>query len=145
MHSAPNIAQNRPPLPDNVLLYDGECGFCSASIDFIVRHENEPILYFAPQQGEVGKFVLKQIYGNNTQPESIVLFRREQVLIESDAALSIAILMGGFWKTLGYIGFIFPRMIRDGVYRLFARNRHRFLKKTQCRLYPPEIQKRFLD
>ena len=33
-----------------ILLFDGECGFCNKSIQFILKHESKPKLKFAALQ-----------------------------------------------------------------------------------------------
>src|SRR3569833_895954 len=38
-----------------VVLYDGECGLCHRSVKFILRHEADHELRFAPLQGELAK------------------------------------------------------------------------------------------
>ena len=47
----------------SVLLYDGDCGFCAGSVQFVLRHEPAAArarLAFAPLQGAFGTRVREQ-------------------------------------------------------------------------------------
>ena len=69
---------------------------------------------------------------------------RERVTIRSAAGMRIAAYMGGVWR-LAAIGWAVPRPIRDAVYDLIARHRHRLVSEDQCYLPPPGVRARFLD
>jgi predicted DCC family thiol-disulfide oxidoreductase YuxK len=62
----------------------------------------------------------------------------EQLLARSDAILFMLKRLGGIWS-LGVVGNILPRPLRDGIYKLVARNRYRvFGKYDSCML--PDAQ-----
>ena len=47
---------------------------------------------------------------------------------------------------LARVGLVVPRVVRDAVYRLVARNRYRWFGRTEaCRLPTPDLRARFLD
>lgn len=76
--------------------------------------------------------------------ESIVLVEADLLYDESDAVLLLAGILGRPWS-LARVLFVFPKPLRDRVYRLVARNRYRiFGKRTACRLPTERERERFL-
>ena len=41
-----------------VLFFDGVCNVCNGTIQFILKHEREPILHFAPLQSKAAQYIL---------------------------------------------------------------------------------------
>ena len=133
---------------DQVLLYDGLCGFCNKTVQTILRHDRRGAMRFAALQSAYGEAVLAR------RPElrnvdSVVLVERlrdgeERVFIRSDAALRIAAYLGGWWKLL-LVFRVVPRAVRDFFYDLFARYRYKlFGKYDQCLVPPPDVRSRFV-
>jgi predicted DCC family thiol-disulfide oxidoreductase YuxK len=48
--------------PSPMLVYDGFCGFCSHSVQFLLRHERRHDLSFVTRNSELGK-ELRRIHG----------------------------------------------------------------------------------
>jgi predicted DCC family thiol-disulfide oxidoreductase YuxK len=69
--------------------------------------------------------------------------RPERALVRSAAALRVVGYLGGAW-TLLWIAWLVPRPLRDAVYDLMARHRHR-LSGDPCVVPGPEQRSRFLD
>ena len=40
---------------ERVVLFDGVCNFCNASVNFIIRHDHDGRFKFAPLQSEYGR------------------------------------------------------------------------------------------
>jgi predicted DCC family thiol-disulfide oxidoreductase YuxK len=54
--------------------------------------------------------------------------------------------LGGGWRWMARVGRLVPRKLRDAVYDLVARNRHRLARRSErCLLPTPEQRRRFLD
>jgi predicted DCC family thiol-disulfide oxidoreductase YuxK len=52
--------------------------------------------------------------------------------------------LGGVWRVVAWLRFM-PRVLRDGTYRVIARNRYRwFGKRETCRVPTAEERARFL-
>jgi predicted DCC family thiol-disulfide oxidoreductase YuxK len=134
------------PTPMTVLLFDGECGLCQASVRFILRHERHPTLHFAPLAGQFGSAVLAR-HPALASANSMVWVTDaegpdERVVIRSAAALGAARYLGGLWALLGVFVLI-PQAIRDRLYDLVARHRHR-IGLAACSLPMEEMSGRFL-
>ena len=141
--SAMNVSQP-------VLLYDGICGFCNQSIQFILRHDKKGTMLFAALQSDYAKAVLAE-HPELAGIDSLVLIERRsdtdepRISIRSGAALRVARYLAGTWK-LALLGYVVPRALRDFFYDQFAKRRYRwFGKHDTCMLPPPEVRSRFLD
>lgn len=128
-----------------IVVFDGVCNLCTASVQFIIKRDSKHRFMFCSFQSDYAQQILKDHSINFIEPESIILITKEGTLYESDAALTIARHLSGAWPLL-YAFKIFPRFIRDSVYKWIARNRYRFFgKKNACWIPTPELQARFLN
>ena len=123
----------------NIVLFDGICNLCNASIRFITRHDKNNTIQFASLQSETAKEILSQLNIDSKKIDSIIFISNEKMFIKSDAAIEIAKLLHGFPRLLKYFQFI-PRPIRDFVYDLIAKNRYRLFGKS-CSLQPSNQNK----
>ncbi|EMT53884.1 MULTISPECIES: thiol-disulfide oxidoreductase DCC family protein [Brevibacillus] len=132
--------------PDTILLFDGVCNFCNGAVRFIIPRDPAGRIHFASLQSETGQSLLEQ-YGLATHDlSSVVLIDQGTVYVYSDAILRVGRLLRGAWPIFSAIGFFFPRLVRDRLYRFIARNRYRwFGRSTVCLLPTAEIRARFLD
>jgi predicted DCC family thiol-disulfide oxidoreductase YuxK len=146
-----------------VVLFDGVCNFCDASVSFVIDHDPNGYFKFAPLQSAAGKELAaeydlvsetasaqtaKTASANTADDlipiDSVILVEDGQAYTHSTAALRIARKLTGIWPVL-YAFIIVPKPIRDFFYRLFAKYRYRmFGKKDECMLPSPEVRARFL-
>jgi predicted DCC family thiol-disulfide oxidoreductase YuxK len=129
----------------DLVIFDGVCNLCEASVNFIIRHDKSGVFRFVPSQSELGG-VLQRQYGINTADiETVILIRDGQAYTESDAAVRIAASFDGWWRLLSLVRWV-PRPVRDGMYRWIARNRYAwFGQKDVCLMPTPELRSRFLE
>jgi predicted DCC family thiol-disulfide oxidoreductase YuxK len=132
-----------------VLLYDGLCGFCDSSVQFVLARDPGGSMKFSPLQGEFAAGILKQ------RPElqsvdSLILVdttsdgSAPRVRVRSAAVLGVAGYLGWPWKSL-LVMQVVPRMVRDRGYDLFARHRYRvFRRYDSCPIPAADQQARFI-
>lgn len=127
-----------------VILFDGVCNFCNTTINFIIDHDPKQRFRFASLQSDAGQQLLRQHHEPTTDFDSVILLKGGKVFHKSDAALEIALDLGGLWPLL--YGFkIVPRFVRNALYDFVARNRYRWFGRLDaCRLPTPELRGRFL-
>jgi len=126
-----------------IILYDGDCGFCNRSIQFVLNHERSPLFRFTALQSEAG-IKLLQAHGLPTSdPDTIVLIDGNRSFVRSTAALRIARGLRWPWRLLS-IFLIIPRIFRDPVYRFIARIRHHLAPAPTCSLVTPQTRQRFI-
>lgn len=129
-----------------VVLFDGVCNFCNASVHFIIDRDPAQRFRFAALQSEAAAGLLRSrgVAPPQGDPDSIVLVEGERVYQRSTAALRIARRLRFPWPLL-YAFVAVPRPLRDLVYRFIARNRYRwFGRSEECRVPTPELRSRFL-
>ncbi len=127
-----------------MLLFDGVCNLCNASIQWVLKHDKKNRFRFAALQSDTGRMLLEGAGLSNEKLETVVLVDGDRFFTHSDAVLEIARRLGGIWS-LARVGRIVPRPIRDVLYMWIARNRYRwFGKKEQCMLPSPEWKGRFI-
>ncbi len=131
-----------PELHHAIILFDGACGLCNASVRLIIKNDPAAYFRFAPLQSDTGKSILKQKNISVKEvPESLILIEQGKVWQASSAALRIARKMKMPYPLLYPLLFI-PRFIRDFFYQLIARNRHKWSNKNVCSL--PDSKTRFI-
>ncbi len=130
---------------DRVILFDGVCNLCTASVTFVIKRDPSVKFRFASLQSAFGQKILTE-EGINTQYfDTVMLIKAGKVFSRSDAALEIARDMNGLWPLL-YIFKIIPSIIRNWVYDWIAKNRYRwFGKKDSCMIPTPDLKARFID
>jgi predicted DCC family thiol-disulfide oxidoreductase YuxK len=133
-----------------MLVYDGECGFCSRAVRFVVRRDPGGTLQFASRDGAEGGAVRVR-HPEFRDVEALLWVDRasgtERVFARSDATLRAMVYLGGVWGILGRAGFLVPRFLRDAVYGVIARVRRRIFGPADpsCLLVPPSERARFLS
>lgn len=120
-----------------LVLFDGMCNLCNATVDFIIKRKGKTPFLFVPLQSEAGQKLLRK-YNLSPENDSVILIDKDCVFIESEAALEIARRLTFPWK-MAVCFKIVPGKWRDKVYRWIAKNRFRWFGKTaSCRLPSPE-------
>ncbi|MUV38332.1 Alpha-N-acetylgalactosaminidase [Lentibacillus sp. JNUCC-1] len=126
-----------------IVLFDGVCHFCDASVQFIIKRDPHRHFKFASLQSEVGERLLLE-YGVPQDTDSFVLIDQGRAFIQSTAALKMCRYLRFPWKIF-YAFLLVPRPIRDFFYNVVAKNRYRwFGKKEACTLPTVEDKERFL-
>jgi predicted DCC family thiol-disulfide oxidoreductase YuxK len=125
-----------------VLVYDGDCGFCSRAVQFVLAHEKRHDLVFITRASELGMVIRRHF--RLEAVESMLWVEDGTVKTESDSALRVAAYVGG-WCRMALLAYVIPRKLRNWGYRLIARNRQRLSGESKsCVLPTPEQRSRFL-
>lgn len=128
-----------------ILVFDGVCNICSFGVGIVLRADRDGVFRFAFGQGEKGS-ALKAAYGlPKGDLETVALIENGRCHTKSDAVLEVARRLPWPWKLL-LVFRIVPKVLRDPLYSLVARNRYRwFGQRTSCFTPLPEHRSRFLD
>ncbi|MDY0410317.1 thiol-disulfide oxidoreductase DCC family protein [Virgibacillus soli] len=126
------------------ILFDGDCNFCDASVQFIIKRDPDAVFKFASLQSEIGQQLLKG-FPEHQGVDSFLLVDREVVYDRSTAAFQVCRYLKGGWKIFYCLRYI-PKPITDLFYQMVAKRRYKwFGKKVYCLLPTPDIRRRFLD
>jgi predicted DCC family thiol-disulfide oxidoreductase YuxK len=110
----------------------------------IVKLDQKKRISFAPLQGitaqqrNLGHYLTKD-------GGTMVLMRENdrKIFTRGEAGMELLRALGGAWKLLSVIRYI-PAGFRDKIYCWFAKNRHRFIKKSKCQVPSAELISRSL-
>jgi predicted DCC family thiol-disulfide oxidoreductase YuxK len=136
-----------------LLLYDGTCGFCAKSVQFVLQREHRRrTLRFASLDSTVGREVRAQ-YPELEGVDSVVWIeagsgsRDYRLFVRSEAVFRVLRYLGGIWTGIAVVGAVVPRGLRDWAYDFVARHRHKIVPRGAhfCLLPSPEQRTRFLD
>lgn len=143
--TSPSVDASRPAVvaESPVIFFDGVCGLCNWSVNFVLKHDRRRLFRFATLQGETARNWLQIV---PDQPlNSVVLVDAQGAHSKSDAVGRILTRLGGLWTIPGWMLRCTPRPLRNWGYDLVARHRYQwFGKKETCRLPTPDERSRFL-
>lgn len=127
-----------------ILLFDGICNLCNNLVQFIIKRDPQCKFKFASLQSESGQSLLRKLKLPTDDFNSFVVIKGDKYWLKSTARLHVLIALGGLW-TLVYVLFIFPKLLRDFVYKMVAKTRYKiFGKRDHCMMPTPEIKQRFI-
>jgi predicted DCC family thiol-disulfide oxidoreductase YuxK len=135
--------------PAGIVLFDGVCGFCDAAVRWLVRHDPEGRLRFAPLQGPTAARLRARHPGIPEGLETLVYVvasdRGERVYLRSEAVFRACAAISGAPRWVGVAARL-PRALTDRAYRLIARLRYRiFGHLDACRIPAPGERERMLE
>lgn len=135
---------DQPLSEQSIVFFDGVCGLCSHTVDFLLRLDRGGRLKFAPLQGETAaQLVPKKV---REDLNTFVFSSNGQLHYRSGAMARILMTIGGLWSVPGALLWLIPFPLRNLGYRIVARMRYRlFGKHEACRLPTVEERRRFLD
>lgn len=107
-----------------IVYYDGECGLCSKTVQFLKRNDKKHRF----------EYVTLSIAFPGEQHNSFIFREEDKLYYKSTAALRVVKHLSGFWPCL-YIGIVVPKFLRDAIYNFVAKNRYKwFGKASVCEL-----------
>jgi predicted DCC family thiol-disulfide oxidoreductase YuxK len=137
---------DREKLQDKaIVFYDGSCGFCQASVQFILKYNRKQDLHFATLQGDVLQQVVPPSQMPDPLPDAVLFYEQGKLYFASDAALGIARHLNFPLALFSYFRFI-PVSFRDKIYSFIARHRYKIAgRREACLLPEPHQRARFID
>jgi predicted DCC family thiol-disulfide oxidoreductase YuxK len=146
------MIRNRPlpgslsGLPQPLYIFDGVCVLCSGFVRFWLERDRDGAMRFASAQSSTGRRVLEALgLPDDFYDRSIVLIEDDHAWFGSTAVLRALGHMPAPWRWMQFL-LLVPRVMRDPLYRLVARNRYRwFGRRVTCLVPAPDIRARFID
>jgi predicted DCC family thiol-disulfide oxidoreductase YuxK len=133
-----------------VLLYDGECSLCNGVVRFMLGHDHQGVLRFAPLQSDPAQEFLRA-RGLPTEDFDSLVFvpdwndrEKGAYLLRTTGVLAAFSEMGAPWDGMALLRFV-PAFLRDAAYKLVSKTRYALFGEYRPRPLPhPEWEKRFL-
>lgn len=117
---------------DKILFFDGECGLCNRTVQFVLSKEKNQNIQFSPLQSEFAK----QFFIKNNFPTinltTVFYYENGNLYQKSSAILKISKNLRFPFNLLS-LGLIVPRFIRNLFYDIIAKNRHCW-KSESCQI-----------
>jgi predicted DCC family thiol-disulfide oxidoreductase YuxK len=134
-------------IEQTIIFFDGVCGLCNRTVDFVLSEDRERNFLFSPLQGETFQRIA-QNHPETMNVDSIFVLRckpeGEELLLRGDAIVYILNKLPRY-RWLGWLGYICPAPIRNFLYRLIAATRYPIWgRRDSCRLPTPDEKTRFL-
>ena len=132
-------------LPDGpVLLYDGDCGFCARSVQWILAHERDHEIRFAPLQGATAARLRRSFPRIPDAISTLVYVGGGRAHLRSKAVLHAARHLRAPWRWAHALRWL-PGFAFDLGYRLVAATRYRIWGHADaCQRVTAEQRARFL-
>jgi len=122
---------DHPISTQSIILFDGECNMCNASMRFIAAHDSGKVFQCYSRHSPEGLAWVERAGLNTDEIDSIILIEGDKVSVRSTASLRIVRRLSWPWPLL-YAGILVPAVVRDFFYKIIARNRHRWFGKTEA-------------
>jgi predicted DCC family thiol-disulfide oxidoreductase YuxK len=134
----------------HLVLFDGQCGLCTAFVQFVLPRDPTGIFHFASLSSPEGRAIVTRHGGDADDVSTVYVVAdygtpEARPLTRSRAALFVCRSLGWPWKAATLFGAL-PTRLLDRAYDFVARNRYRvFGRREQCLMPRPEWQDRFID
>ncbi len=128
-----------------IIFFDGACNFCNNSVQFVIKNDTKEYFSFSSLQSDYAKKILSPIYPNFINENTLILLSNNEIYTKSTAVLHIARHLR-FPFYIGYIFIIIPNFIRNFIYDIIAKNRHRLMRKNNsCAIPTQSLKNRFIE
>src|SRR5207248_7873321 len=109
--------------PDRVILFDGVCVFCSRWARFVMARDPEAAFRFVVLQEPYGQALAQRLGIDTAFAETNAVIVDGRAYFKSDAAIEVLSRLP-HWAWVRVFRAV-PRLVRDGLYDMLARNRYR--------------------
>ncbi|MBX4963981.1 thiol-disulfide oxidoreductase DCC family protein [Rhizobium binae] len=136
--AVPAFADDRP-----LIVFDGECVFCSGWVKFALKHDRQRRYRFLAAQTPLGQALYRHYGLDSRDYETNILIDKGRAFFKSDG--SIRMVAGlGFPYSLVKLFRLMPRRAADAIYEFIARNRLKIAGRQSCMVPTPEQRSRFI-
>ena len=117
----------------DILLLDGECGLCHRLAIFMDQrlNKNHTVITYKTIKSKDGMDLIKTFPHFQQNLDTVYLYRKGRSYIRSAAAIRCLLYLKWYWKIWFYILWVIPYPIRDTIYKIIARYRHKIFEKPE--------------
>ena len=119
------------------LLLDGNCGLCNrVAIILQPRLDNGKNLRFLTNESEEGKTIIEKLPLGEQKADTVYLIRNGEPYIRSAAAIRCLLYLKWYYKIWYPFVWIIPKPLRDFVYDIISKNRHKIFPEPDICMIP---------
>ena len=130
-------------MQQNIVFYDGDCGFCNRSVAWVIKRDQTEQIFFASIQSEFTTNFFTKNEFDLPDLSTFYFYSNGKLYSKSTAGLKVVKHFSGLCKMLG-VGVIVPRSIRDFFYDAIAKRRQK-ISKGYCFIPLGNEKLRFLS
>ncbi|MBB2713083.1 DCC1-like thiol-disulfide oxidoreductase family protein [Rhizobium sophoriradicis] len=134
----PDFADDQP-----LIVFDGECVFCSGWVKFVLKHDSERRYRFLAAQTPLGEALYRHYGLNERDYETNILIEGGRAFFKSDGTIRMVAGLG-FPYSLAKVFRLLPRRLADALYEFIARNRLKIAGRQSCMVPTAEQRSRFI-
>jgi predicted DCC family thiol-disulfide oxidoreductase YuxK len=133
----------------DLILYDGVCGLCQRSVQFLLARAAPTAFVYAPLQSRLATERLARHGRDAGDLDTMCVLTHfgtpsERLLVKGRAAIYVLQRLGGAWRLVSLLSLL-PTALLDVVYSFVARRRYRwFGRDEQCLLMTAEHRAKFI-
>lgn len=141
----PRWVAARVPQRPLLVLFDGGCAFCHATVRLAAMEDQRLLLRFAPLDGRTAADALHDRPRHWTGDSIVAVDGRRPLQVKSQAVVAILLRLGGLWWLLGQALRMLPRRLADSAYDGVGQVRYRLAGRVDaCPLPLPAVLARLL-
>jgi len=127
-----------PPFPDDrpILVFDGNCVLCSRFAQFILRTDRKRCFRLLAAQTPLGTALYSHFGLDPSTTSRIFSSRTDAPWLKSEGSIRIFEHLGFPWSLMS-VGRLLPRVVRDWLYGIVARNRAALVRRARHLLPAP--------
>lgn len=129
-------------MSDTIIFYDGECGLCNRSVQFVLKHERSSKISFSALQSDFSKTFFDKYQLPTPDLSTFYFYKDNQLYKKSNAAFKVIPYLKWYWQPL-LIFSLLPVKFTDSVYNFIAKRRKK-IGGTFCVILSEENKKRFI-
>ena len=126
-----------------IVIFDGECGFCNNAVLFIAKRDTENKFLFVSNFSKRGRKILTLFELNQIANKTLILVMGDNYFIEGEAIKKIAKKIK-ISVVLRFILRLTPSLLLNFGYSIFSKYRKRMAKNNQCQIPSNDILNKFI-
>ena len=120
----------------DILLLDGDCGLCHRLAIFMEKHlDSMKKIKFQSIESSSSQELIQNFPKNQQNMDTVYLYTKGKSYTRSSAAIRCLLFLKWYWKIWFPIFWIVPLPLRDFIYTIIAKNRHRIFSKPDVCLF----------
>lgn len=124
------------PKPHPIIVFDGECRLCIASLRFVENRDRHQEFRYVPFQSAAGRVVMERLAMDPAALDSFVLLEQGRAFAKSAAWSRILLALAFPWSWWGWGMRLVPTAIGDHVYDFVGRHRLSWFGRNETCVWP---------
>lgn len=130
-------------ISETILFYDGDCGLCDQTVQFILKHEKSKAIKFSPLQSKYAKRLFEKNKIENDF-SSLIVFHDNKFYKKSEGIVTLFSFLKPPYNFFIWTMKLFPFFIRNFIYDCISKNRKKIIKNPSCTIPAPADRARFI-